>query len=530
MKHRRLVVIVGLTAIAGCLLWISSPTNHTRLIGMSVAGNAADRVASMFAADSRGPNRPPDIVVPPSDGHTGNIWVLPDGGQVHEGPGHTGQDDADYHWHPGNRHGGRSNGPGIPLGENGRPIRTREARARQNGPQDGGQSTNPTGPAPCSWDREGERIRVVTHGGCVPSIVLDDGTVIPGPLDGIPEDQRPYFMASAGRNPGGIKLSDTARGNLGNLRGAVYDPETRSLVLVGSVRQSLPPISEHEWAVLLKCAIEGTDPVFSLDPATDDPGGPRLRCRYEPSWLAGTLVGMRLYNGDLFMKRNVMGLDKLRVPGFRDLFDLRFAGGPSNASTNLSRYWITTAHVGIRRAGSAIVFDDIAMRVQTERMTASSQGLRPTHSQDEDDQWIADFLTAHYGELPPPYQRVRQLAATYALAKFLVAEGVSTDRRWLEQAAEPLVATPDIVDAMDLTRQKEFVTRQHVRGGTLEKTRVTTMTLHGGIRLCASLPQDTSDHDAINLASCVLRMLRGGLSGGSFRLPDGRIASVVRLG
>lgn len=71
---------------------------------------------------SDGPAMSWNLKVAPTPGHTGNVLLRPDG-QLHEGPGQTGLDEAVNHWHPRDLKTGELEQPGIPLDKNGGPIR-----------------------------------------------------------------------------------------------------------------------------------------------------------------------------------------------------------------------------------------------------------------------------------------------------------------------------------------------------------------------------------------------------------------------
>ncbi len=478
------------------------PSSRQTILGSFLHRAGSRTTQTAFFASGGEPGRPPDITLPPSrDGrHTGRIWVDPSGAQLHEGRGHTGVD-SPYHLHPPdpNRPGHRLPGPGTPIDSDGKPIRQRHnTMAAVNDPWPGLLVFPLADPDP------NESI----HGYPLP-------------------EPEPTHLAHR-QKAGGILLSQAALGNLGNLKGAVYDPDTHSLVVVGAARQKLPPITEAEWAVLLKCALDGTDPGFSLDPANpSNPNGPLLRCRYMPESLAGTPVGMGMYACDIRMKREALGLESPGVPRFKNLFQLGFAHA-GRQPARLCRMWNETERVNIRRSGNAVVIDDAVMRVKTENMVASRLGIQSTGREDPDALWIAEFLTSHYSDLPAEYQRVKQLAAAYALAKFLVDQGVSIDREWLDKALVS-VKTPVIVSAANVTRQNETVSRKRVPGGVRVETVTSQITIHGGIHLCVSLPRDTNDPAARKLGSSVIRALRGDSRITRFSLADGSVAAVIPM-
>lgn len=478
------------------------PSSRNTILGGFIHRTGSQTTQTSLFAANGGMQREPDITMPPSEdgSHTGEIWKDPSGAELHGGKGHTGAD-SPYHLHPHDpdNPGHRLPGPGIPVDEKGNPINN-PGHNTLTIPENSPDRNIEIYPLP---DREKNRDVI--------------GYPIPAPINNGPLTAK----------PGGILLSPTVLNNLGNLKGAVYDPKTHSLVVVGA-RQNLPAISESELAVLLKCALDGTDPAFSLDPA--DPGnpmGPHLKCRYIPETLRGTTVGMDLYSCDIRMKHDTLGLQSPGIPGFKNLFELGFAGS-GRQNEGFCRMWNEAQSVEIRRSGNSIIFDDVNMQIKTEKMIASRLGLASTGEEDPDALWIADFLTANYSELPGEYQKIKQLAAVYALAKFLVDQDTQIDRNWLRNAIVR-VETPDIIDAANVTRKKESTVRKPTPSGVIIETTTQTITIHGGIHLCVTLPPDTRDPAAGRLASYVTQTLRGSGDTTEFTLPDKTIAAVVKL-
>lgn len=109
------------------LTWKRFARVMAALIAVAWTACALHAQLSGWDPGSQPDHRNPD----PGSGHDGRIWVLPDGSEVHGGPGHTGVPDAPYHHHPrrpkGKPRGGKDSpkpelGEGTPLDGNGKPL------------------------------------------------------------------------------------------------------------------------------------------------------------------------------------------------------------------------------------------------------------------------------------------------------------------------------------------------------------------------------------------------------------------------
>jgi len=260
--------------------------------------------------------------------------------------------------------------------------------------------------------------------------------------------------------PGGIDLSVTAllAGGLGKITGAVYDPKTQRVVLVGEDDMSLPALRLDDLAVALNCVFSGQDPMFSLDPADPaNPKGPWLKCVYIGP-IEDTTFGEAMFQADWLLKAYSFGVDEdghelaSSVPGFMSIFDLSFAHRGRRRGETWMRFWITCNEATLGRNGNALRFDTVRMKVNTENMWRAKRGLiAAVGQQDPIAKRFADHFTAHYDEFAreqPAFARVKQLACAVALAKWLRDLDVPLDLSWAERHANASFNTPEQVGAL----------------------------------------------------------------------------------
>ena len=265
---------------------------------------------------------------------------------------------------------------------------------------------------------------------------------------------KPSTVGSGGspKQLGGIELSTTAsvQGDIGSISGAVYDPASGSIVLLSDKDDAtVSGIKAEDFAVALRLAYSQSpeDASFSLDPADPrNPEGPWLQKVYYPvDVLAGTGFGKALFEADWILKQYSFGVvaeqgqqQRMRisaVPGYKSVAALSFEKeSKANDRAVMSRFWIVSGEMKIRRDGSSIVFDKAAMGVKTKRQVRdpnSKTGLRDDDSvKDPIHQEFARRFTEHYDDLAaeaPELERVRDLAKAVAIAKWLRENNVAVD-------------------------------------------------------------------------------------------------------
>lgn len=306
---------------------------------------------------------------------------------------------------------------------------------------------------------------------------------------------------------GGIELGVAAQftGNLGNIRGAVYDPEKQVLVLVGDETASISCIRPEDLAVAMMCVFGPTpqDPQFSLDPADrNNPRGEWLRAVYIPEQIiGGTEFGKALFEADWLLKQYSFGVHidengrsherKSSVGGFKSVADL------SLEEKNLkqwreqwARFWIVSDDMKIKQSGKSIYFDSAKMRVKTKKQVPdpkSPTGLRDVDS--EDDPIATKFakgFTDLYDQIAkesPEFERVRQLGKAVAIAKWMKQEGIPFDVNWVNEYANKRIKTVGQITALSTHWEKKRETP--FQRGDQVGIRIMTQKLHlfGGVDL-----------------------------------------------
>ncbi|MFA5875959.1 MAG: hypothetical protein WC901_04700, partial [Candidatus Margulisiibacteriota bacterium] len=186
---------------------------------------------------------------------------------------------------------------------------------------------------------------------CPPFCPPDDGN---GGGGGVVSPSSPTaILDNFEKDLGGISLDATARPSgeyyFGNITGAVWDDEKKALVLLGDQTNSVSGINPEDLAVALKAVYWGEDPEFSLDPADpQNPSGPNLKAVYYGP-IENTSFGQAMFDADWRMKEYGIGVRLKpdgkeqeivsKVPGYKDIFELKFAlEAPGESYT---RFWIT---------------------------------------------------------------------------------------------------------------------------------------------------------------------------------------------
>jgi YD repeat-containing protein len=329
---------------------------------------------------------------------------------------------------------------------------------------------------------------------------------------------------------GGIRLDQAASysGVPAALAGAVFDPQTQTLVLLAGESRSAPALDPSDLTVALAAAYSGTSQIeFSLDPA--DPANPRgewLQAVYRPrELLVGTPFGNALFDADWLMKQYAFGVTldgqgtpsarKSAVAGYED-YVRSLLGDSADTGERWSRFWIVPDRMVLRGNARGFVFDTATMRVETRRQVPdakSPMGLRDILGTDPDAERFRALLTNRYDDFAkesPAFGRVRELARAFALAKWMREQGVIVDPEWL-RANQPRDVQPiDRVTALSLSwnSQSRQPYRQGDRQGVVETTRM--LHLFGGIELKVDA-RLTEDREFAALVAQVDRQVGSGV-------------------
>lgn len=353
-----------------------------------------------------------------------------------------------------------------------------------------------------------------------------------GPFDG--RFDGPFKSIEA--KLGGIKLDASAQftGSLGNIAGAVYDPEKQVLVLVGDENISLPSMKPEDLAVALISVfgsdhVPPQDPQFSLDPA--DPNNPRgkwLRAVYMPEQIiGGTEFGKALFEADWLLKQYSFGvfLDaegkmherKSSVAGFKSTAVLSYDEkdrGPQKEKWN--RFWIVSEEMKLRQSGKCIYFDSARMRVKSKKQVPDQNSRTGLSDVDSEDDLVAKKFAKEFTDLydeiakeSPEFERVRQLAKAVAIAKWMKQEGIPFDTRWVNEYANKRVDTVGRVTALSTQWEKSNQTPFQSGNQSGILTQIRKIHLFGGVDLTVK-PKYVSDNGtAQGLQKAITANLRG---------------------
>ncbi len=286
--------------------------------------------------------------------------------------------------------------------------------------------------------------------------------------------------------------------DVGSIAGAVWDTESQCLVLLGDRNTTLPSLDVSDLAVALKC-IYGYhgEPAFSLDPSDPkDPSGPNLDAVYYGP-IEGTHFGQVMFEADWLMKNYSFGVMmddngnkkdfESNVPGYKDIFDLSFENDDGEGESYM-RFWITCEDATAYQQDGAIYFNDIEMKVNTEKMFLKDKGLASSNGkQDENAEEWATHFSEHYdgfAEEQPAFAEVKELAKAIAVAKWLYGQGVDVDMDWIDECiADATMDTPTTVAALSHDESREY--RETDERGTTIITQ--TIYLHGGVDMAVPL-------------------------------------------
>lgn len=383
------------------------------------------------------------------------------------------------------------------------------------------------------------------HGPCPP--FCDDGGPPPPPGGGPPPPPPGGGGAAAGtgkleRDPyrdierelGGIELSAAAEfsGTPGRFTGAMFDPETETLLLLGESDRSVPGINPQDLAVALALAY-GTPPQdaqFSLDPADpQNPQGEWLKAVYLPEdILAGTSFGNTMFETDWLLKQYAFGVQfdenerqqarKSSVAGYKSTVDLSFerdeGDEEADSAPHWSRFWIVSDRMVLQESGNTIRFAEARMRIKTRKQVVdptSPTGLRDVDT--EDDPISMEFarrFTAHYDEIAretPEFERLRGLAKAVALAKWMKANNIPVDSDWINRNINRRVKSIGRITALSTQWQRESreTVNQAGRSGVVTTTR--TIHIFGGVDLTVNAETEQNHPQAAEMGRVVRQKL-----------------------
>ncbi len=236
---------------------------------------------------------------------------------------------------------------------------------------------------------------------------------------------------------GGISLNKSAEllVNINEINGAVYDPASQQLILIGKSNSSLPPMSMDDLAVAIRSIYGGTDPAISIDPGPTDQ---EMVVRYFGQ-TEDTEFGRIMFESDRLLKTLSMGQDNLtqkemrpNLPGFKTEIDLATENiTPKRQESVWHRLWFYPKEMVVSQAEGGMVFDRASLEVKSEYLPPYQDlGSDPAALA------FAAQLTTHYDDLAKEYpdlEKLRQLAKIVSIVKWLKDNQIPIDMAGFEQ-------------------------------------------------------------------------------------------------
>ncbi|MFC1527073.1 tol-pal system YbgF family protein, partial [Candidatus Latescibacterota bacterium] len=247
--------------------------------------------------------------------------------------------------------------------------------------------------------------------------------------------------------------------HMNRVTGAVFDPETRQLVLTGERDADLPRVDMDDLVVALRAIyLHREDPAVSIGTEASGVEGYK-QVRYDGG-TANTSFGMTMFRADYALKTLSIGLDSTLTPVTPDLPDYRSAIDWSMELDPLalgvtwnSRVWFVPDEMRVRTMpdGQGIVFEEVPIVVLSD----SRFGRRRVTQQGPER--FAAYLSEHFDLLADQYESIRKLpemAKLVAIAKWMREERIPVDLAWMVDYQTTAVATPTLVRAATAEREK----------------------------------------------------------------------------
>ena len=275
---------------------------------------------------------------------------------------------------------------------------------------------------------------------------------------------------------------------INDLAGAVYDPPTGRLLLLGTHNPDLPEIEPADLLVALRAVYSGQDDIgVSIDPINpNDFGGP-MQVNYYGN-TGSTHFGLVMYEADRYLKVLSMGQDNITgepitstVPGYRSELDwmLEFRNEIRDQQWHRMWYLVQNNELEIRTStdGHAMMFDEVPLVIEARFVVFDQEGQK--HDVPGSDPAIDAFVhhfNTHFAEFAAEKSelgQLYQLAKLLSIARWLRDNDMHVDLSWLSSYPVDNVETPTTTPGQIVSKTK---TEQQ---GDLITTHV--VTLYGGV-------------------------------------------------
>jgi len=217
----------------------------------------------------------------------------------------------------------------------------------------------------------------------------------------------------------------------------------------GSVCCAATPKREQAAAVniwYLICSLKvlrehRREPVFSLDPKDPhDISGETQVKRFEPAWLAGSVVGEVLFQADYALKELCLG--ERTLPSLPDVF-----GGLDNTTEGgerAGRQWFVIQGATVTVTDDGVLVPHVKMGVEARRLTPCAEGYRDAEHTDANDPFVqqARAITQHFKDVASQMKAVGELVAlakSMVVARYLLSKGCQCDGSMLDKCVLPMV-------------------------------------------------------------------------------------------
>ncbi len=268
---------------------------------------------------------------------------------------------------------------------------------------------------------------------------------------------------------GGLPISATLPllAEINDLAGAVYDPESGRLLLLGTHDPALPEIEPDDLVVALRSAYSEADDVgVSIDPIDPgDLGGPMQVSYYGQT--QDTHVGQVMYEADRYLKILSMGEDNITgqavtctVPGYRSEADLALEFPDQDQAQQWHRMWYLVAGqalpISVNTDNSAMMFGEVPIIVQARYVQFDQQGQKHDvpGSSPSIDAFVGHY-NSHFAQFAAEKREVGQLvqlAKLLSIARWLRGKQVPVDLDWLASYPLKAASTPATTPGRTVTR------------------------------------------------------------------------------
>lgn len=183
------------------------------------------------------------------------------------------------------------------------------------------------------------------------------------------------------------------------------------------------------------------EPVFSLDPKDKHSiAGETQVKRFEPPWLAGSVVGEVLFQADYALKELCLG--ERMLPSMPDV--LSRLNDTTESGERAGRQWFVIRQATVTETDDGVLVPHVKMGVEARRLMLCAEGYRDAEHTDANDPFVqqARAITAHFKDVASQLKAVGELVAlakAMVVAKYLLSKGCQCDGSMLSKCVLPMV-------------------------------------------------------------------------------------------